>query len=182
MAILAALSVIAAIFHGYIMATNILVLCTHNSARSILAEAMINHWARRFGMDVRAFSAGSMPAGAINPIALEILTAAGVDTMGLASKRWDVFAVDNAPQMRVVITVCNNAAAEACPIWPGSPVRVHWGYADPSAAAGGLAGKRHAFEATRQAIGYRVLQLLALPFASLDDAPLREALMAIAKS
>jgi arsenate reductase (thioredoxin) len=164
------------------MATNILILCTHNSARSVLGEAMINHWAKRLGKDVRAFSAGSMPSGTINPMALEVLGAAGVDTVGLASKNWDVFAAGNAPPMRVVITVCDNAASEACPLWPGSPVMVHWGYADPSQASGGSTEKRREFEITRQAIGYRVLQLLALPFLSLDDASLRESLLAISQN
>jgi arsenate reductase (thioredoxin) len=163
------------------MATNILVLCTHNSARSVLCEAMINHWAKRLGKDVRAFSAGSMPSGTINPMALEVLSAAGIDTVVLASKSWEVFAAGNAPPMRVVITVCDNAAAQACPLWLGSPVQVHWGYADPSQVAGGPAEKRLAFEMTRQAIGYRVLQLLALPITSLDDAALRQALRAISQ-
>ncbi|MFN0304776.1 MAG: arsenate reductase ArsC [Burkholderiales bacterium] len=164
------------------MTTNVLILCTHNSARSVLGEAMVNHWSRRLDKDVRAFSAGSTPSGKINPIALEVLGAAGIDTVGLESKSWDTFARDNAPRMRVVITVCDNAAAEACPYWPGAPVSVHWGYPDPSDAVDGPAGKRQTFEMTRQAIGYRGLQLLALPLDRLSDAALSEALMTIATS
>lgn len=162
--------------------TNILVLCTHNSARSVLGEAMINHWAQRLGRNVRAFSAGSAPRGRINPLALDVLIAADIETTRLGSKSWDVYATVTAPPMRIVITVCDSAAAETCPIWPGSPVRVHWGFADPSDAEGGPRGKRHAFEMTRQAIGYRALQLLALPFHQLSDDGLRAALTTIAAS
>lgn len=158
------------------MTTNVLILCTHNSARSVLAEGMLNHWASKLGKDVHAYSAGSAPSGRINPFALEALTHAGVDTAGYRSKSWDEFVADTAPQMRIVITVCDSAAAEQCPLWPASPVKVHWGYADPSNAPGGDEGKRQAFELTRQAIGYRMLQLLALPLDRLSDTELRHAL------
>ncbi|WP_233886796.1 arsenate reductase ArsC [Paraburkholderia flagellata] len=164
------------------MTTNVLILCTHNSARSVLSEAMLNHWARKLGKDVRAFSAGSAPSGRINPFALEALMRAGIDTQGYRSKSWDEFAQDGAPQMRIVITVCDSAAAEACPFWPGSPVTVHWGYADPSNAPGGDEGKRQAFELTRQAIGYRMLQLLELPLDRLGNAELQQALDGILQS
>ena len=164
------------------MTTNVLVLCTHNSARSVLAEAMLNHLARRLGKDVRAFSAGSAPSGRLNPFALEALGHAGVDVAGCRSKSWDEFTGPGAPAMRIVITVCDSAAAEQCPFWPGSPVTVHWGYPDPSDAPGGDAGKRLAFELTRQAIGYRLLQLLALPLDTLDDALLQQELAAIARA
>jgi arsenate reductase len=164
------------------MTTNVLILCTHNSARSVLAEGMLNHWAQRLGKNVRAFSAGSTPSGRINPFALEALSNAGIDTRDYRSKSWDEFATDGAPQMRIVITVCDSAAAEQCPFWPGSPVKVHWGYADPSNAPGGDEGKRRAFELTRGAIGYRMLQLLALPLDRLNDAELRHALDNIPKS
>jgi arsenate reductase len=163
------------------MTTNVLILCTHNSARSVLAEGMLNALAARLGRDVRGFSAGSAPSGRINPFALEALGHAGVDTGGLHSKRWDEFAAAGAPEMRIVITVCDSAAKEACPYWPGSPVRMHWGYPDPSNAPGGDAGKRQAFELTRQAIGYRMLQLLQLPLETMDDAELQRALTAIAQ-
>lgn len=164
------------------MTTDVLILCTHNSARSVLAEGMLNHWAHKLGKDVRAYSAGSAPSGRINPFALEALANAGVDTQGYRSKSWDEFAADGAPRMRIVITVCDSAAAEQCPFWPGSPVKVHWGYADPSNAPGGDEGKRQAFELTREAIGYRMLQLLALPLDRLNDAELQHALNDILKS
>jgi arsenate reductase len=164
------------------MTTNVLILCTHNSARSVLGEAMLNHWAVKLGKDARAFSAGSAPSGHLNPLAIEVLTNAGIDVSGYHSKSWDEFAVEDAPSMRVVITVCDSAAAEACPYWPGSPVKVHWGYADPSDARGGDDGKRIAFELTRQAIGYRMLQLLALPLETISNADLQRALAAISGS
>ena len=164
------------------MTTNVLILCTHNSARSVLSEGMLNHWATRLGKDVRAFSAGSAPSGRLNPFALEALTNAGIGVDGYRSKSWDEFIGDDAPRMRVVITVCDSAAAEQCPYWPGSPVKVHWGYADPSNAPGGDEGKRAAFELTRQAIGYRMLQLLALPLGTLGDAELQAALTTIVES
>jgi arsenate reductase len=161
------------------MTTHVLILCTHNSARSVLAEGMLNHWAKRLGKDVRAHSAGSAPSGRLNPFALEALREAGVETTGYRSKSWDEFVGEGAPQMRVVITVCDSAAAEQCPYWPGSPVKVHWGYADPSNAPGGDEGKRLAFELTRQAIGYRMLQLLQLPLEAMGNAELQSALVDI---
>ena len=164
------------------MTTNVLILCTHNSARSVLGEGMLNHWAQQLGKDVRAFSAGSAPSGRINPFALEALSNAGIDTQGYRSKNWDEFVAQDAPQMRVVITVCDSAAAEPCPYWPGSPVKVHWGYADPSNASGGDDGKQQAFKLTREAIGYRMLQLLALPLESMSNADLQEALNRIQQS
>ena len=164
------------------MATNVLILCTHNSARSVLAEGMLNHWAAQLDAPVRGFSAGSAPSGRLNSFAVEALTKAGVDASGYRSKSWDEFVGAAAPVMRIVITVCDSAAAETCPYWPGTPVRVHWGYADPSNASGGDEGKRLAFELTRQAIGYRTLQLLALPLAALGDAELQEALLSISRS
>ncbi len=165
------------------MTVHVLILCTHNSARSVLAEAMLNHWAARLGRDIRAHSAGSAPGGRINPFALEVLTAAGIDTAGLRSKSWDEFAQPGAPPLSIVITVCDSAAAESCPVFIGEgdaqPVRVHWGYPDPSHAEGGDAGRRRAFELTRQALGYRLLQLLALPVENMDRDALRDALVAI---
>ena len=154
------------------MTTNVLILCTHNSARSVLAEGMLNHLAHKAGRDLRAYSAGSAPGGRINPFALEALERAGIATQGFRSKSWDEFAAPDSPRMRIVITVCDSAASEICPYWPGSPVKVHWGYPDPSNATGGDEGKRTAFELTRQAIGYRMLQLLQLPFEELDNAAL----------
>jgi arsenate reductase len=168
------------------MTLHVLVLCTHNSARSVLAEAMLNHWAARLGRDLRAHSAGSAPGGRINPFALEALGAAGIDTAGLRSKSWDEFAAPGAPPLSIVITVCDSAAAESCPVFIGAgdaqPVRVHWGYPDPSNAEGGDAGRRRAFELSRQALGYRMLQLLALPLEGMDRAALADALAAIGRS
>ncbi|MDQ5897593.1 MAG: hypothetical protein QG612_1679 [Pseudomonadota bacterium] len=162
------------------MTTHVLILCTHNSARSVLSEAMLNHWARQLGRDVRAHSAGSSPSGRINPHALQVLGAAGIDTAGTRSKSWDEFAAPGAPEMRIVITVCDSAAAETCPYWPGSPVKIHWGYPDPSNAP--EEQKAQAFELTRQAIGYRMLQLLQLPLETMDNAALQAALDAIWRS
>lgn len=162
------------------MTTNVLVLCTHNSARSVLSEGMLNHLARKLGKDVHAFSAGSAPSGRIHSRALEALANAGVPTEGLRSKSWDVFTEPGAPIMRVVITVCDSAAAEQCPYWPGSPVEVHWGYPDPSNAP--EAGRKEAFELTRQAIGFRMLQLLQLPLETMNDTDLQAALASISRS
>ncbi|MDY0746816.1 arsenate reductase ArsC [Paucibacter sp. R3-3] len=167
------------------MTINVLILCTHNSARSVLGEAMLNHWAKRLGKNVRAFSAGSAPSGRINPLALEALHGAGVDTTGYRSKSWDEFTAPTAPLLDIVITVCDSAAAESCPVFlggAGQPVKAHWGYPDPSDAEGGDDGRRRAFELTRQAIGYRMLQLLQLPLALMDRADLQRALGEIARS
>lgn len=158
------------------MTTNVLILCTHNSARSVLSEGMLNYWAQRLGKDVRAYSAGSAPTGRLNPFALQVLNQAGVDTSSYRSKSWDEFTGQGVPEMRIVITVCDSAAAETCPYWPGSPVKAHWGYPDPSNALGGDEAKRQAFELTRQAIGYRMLQLLQLPLDQMNNADLQKAL------
>jgi arsenate reductase len=166
--------------------THVLILCTHNSARSALAEGMLNHLAGRLGRDLRAHSAGSAPSGRIHPFALAALRGAGVDTGGLRSKSWDEFSRAGAPPLSIVITVCDQAAAETCPVFVGGaggePVRVHWGYPDPSNAEGGDEARRRAFELTRQAIGYRMLQLLALPIDTLDREALRAALLDIGRS
>jgi arsenate reductase (thioredoxin) len=171
------------------MTTHVLILCTHNSARSVLGEAMLNHLAARLGKDVRAHSAGSAPSGRINPFAIEALESAGIDPSGCRSKSWDEFSRDGAPPLSIVITVCDSAAAEPCPVFFGAtadqgapPLKVHWGYPDPSNAEGGEDGKRRAFELTRQALGYRMLQLLALPLASMDRQALHAALVDIGQS
>ena len=143
---------------------------------------MLNHHAERLKVDVRAYSAGSAPGGRINPLALSVLADAGISTQGARSKGWDEFTSPDAPRMRVVITVCDSAASETCPVWPGSPVRVHWGYPDPSNATGDMPMRHTAFDITRQAIGYRMLQLLRLPLASMDDAAILAALLEIARS
>ena len=164
------------------MTAQVLILCTHNSARSVLAEAMLNHWARKLGRDLQAHSAGSAPSGRVNPLALEVLAAADVDAGTPRSKSWDEFAAPGVVPLAAVITVCDSAAKEACPYFPGAPVQVHWGYPDPSHAEGGDDGKRLAFELTRQALGYRMLQLLALPIEAMDAAALRSALQALART
>jgi arsenate reductase (thioredoxin) len=168
------------------MTTHVLILCTHNSARSVLSEGMLNHLAARLGKDVQAHSAGSAPSGRINPFAIEALQNAGIETSGYRSKSWDEFSQDGAPPLSIVITVCDSAAAETCPVFfggsGGQPVKVHWGYPDPSNAEGGEEGKRRAFELTRQAIGYRMLQLLALPLEGMDRQALAAALLEIGKS
>lgn len=168
------------------MSLNVLVLCTHNSARSVLGEGMLNHWAAKLGRDVRGYSAGSAPSGRVNPLAIECLRNAGVDVAGFRSKSWDEFTGPEASPVDIVITVCDSAAAETCPIFhagPGrQPIKVHWGYPDPSNAEGGDDGKRRAFELTRQAIGYRVLQLLALDLESLDGPARHSALVGIARN
>jgi arsenate reductase len=165
---------------------NVLILCTHNSARSVLSEGMLNHWAKKLGKEVRAYSAGSSPSGRINPFAIEALQSAGVDTSGYRSKSWDEFSADGAPPLSIVITVCDRAAAEQCPVFFGrtgsQPVKVHWGYPDPSNAEGGDEAKRQAFELTRQAIAYRMLQLLALPLETVDRTALHAALVEIGRN
>jgi arsenate reductase (thioredoxin) len=140
----------------------VLFLCTHNSARSILAEATLNHVGRgRFS----AHSAGSSPREnqQPNPLALEVLREAGYATGGLRSKAWDEFAMPGAPAMDLVITVCDNAAGEACPIWPGHPATAHWGYPDPSEVKGTQEQRRAAFRATLQAVRSRIEMLVNLP-------------------
>lgn len=164
------------------MTTRVLILCTHNSARSVLGETMLNHLAAKLGQDVVAYSAGSSPKGQVNPYALKVLNAAGIDTSKVRSKSWDEFSKADSPKMDIVITVCDSAASETCPYWPGAPVKAHWGFPDPSNAEGGDTGKTIAFEITRQAIGYKLLQLLALPLGQLSAAELQNALNTISKS
>lgn len=167
------------------MTLHVLILCTHNSARSVLAEGMLNHWAERLRKDVRGHSAGSAPSGRINPFALEALGNAGIDTSGFRSKSWDEFTGSDAPPLSIVITVCDSAAAEACPVFASQtvhpPIKIHWGYPDPSNAEGGDDGKRRAFELTRQAIGYRMLQLLQLPLDTLQRSELEAELARIGR-
>jgi arsenate reductase len=152
---------------------NVLFLCTHNSARSILAEALLNHVGQgRF----RAFSAGSSPRDnqRPNPLALQMLQQAGVPTKGLRSKSWDEFAAPGAPTMDLVITVCDNAAGETCPFWPGHPATAHWGYADPSNATGSQTQRLEAFRQTMLAIRRRLDLLINLPPARLEKLSLEQ--------
>jgi len=144
---------------------NALFLCTGNSARSILAEAYLNHAGR--GRH-RAYSAGSHPTGRINPFALELLAEAGLPTSGLRSKSWDEFARPEAPKIDFVFTVCDSAAAEVCPIWPGQPTSAHWAISDPAAVAGGDDEKRRAFKDALAALSRRIDLFLALPVDKLE--------------
>jgi arsenate reductase (thioredoxin) len=144
---------------------NVLFLCTGNSARSILGEALLNQaGAGRF----KAYSAGSHPKGAVHPMTLEVLREAGIATVGLRSKAWDEFAVPGAPVMDFVFTVCDDAAGEACPVWPGQPMTAHWGIEDPARVAGSEFQRKAAFE---QALGFmrnRIAAFVNLPLASID--------------
>jgi arsenate reductase len=152
---------------------NVLFLCTHNSARSVLAEATLNHiGAGRF----RAFSAGSSPREnqQPNPLALQVLREAGISTDGLRSKSWDEFAVPGASQMDLIVTVCDNAAGEACPIWPGHPATAHWGYADPSDVQGDEARRHEAFRQTLLAIKARLDAFVNLPQEKLQKLSLQK--------
>ena len=146
---------------------NVLFLCTHNSARSILAEATLNHIG---GSRFKGFSAGSSPREnqQPHPIGLQTLRQAGISTDGLRSKNWDEFALTDAPHMDLIITVCDHAAGEVCPYWPGKPASAHWGYADPSAGDGTDAEKAEAFKATLHAIRRRPDLLVNLPADKLE--------------
>jgi protein-tyrosine-phosphatase len=158
---------------------NVLFLCTGNSARSILAEAYLN--ARGQGR-FRAYSAGSNPNGKINPFALELLGKHRIDSGGLRSKSWDEFAVPGAPQLHFVFTVCDNAAGEACPLWPGQPITAHWGVADPAAVQGSEEDKRKAFLKAFTELSTRINLMLALPMDKLDRQALTGKLKEIGKS
>ena len=150
--------------HGCVF--NVLFLCTHNSARSVIAEAILN----RTGKDkFRAFSAGSHPRGQINPFAIDLLRNLGYDISVFRSKSWDEFAAAGAPQMDFVFTVCDDAANEVCPFWPGHPVTAHWGLPDPSAAEGNEAEKRIAFVSTYRMLQRRIDAFISLPLASLEQ-------------
>jgi protein-tyrosine-phosphatase len=160
---------------------NVLFLCTHNSARSILAEATLNHIGKgRF----QAFSAGSSPRDnqQPNPLALQVLQNAGIPTEGLHSKSWDEFGKPDSPVMDLVITVCDNAAGEVCPYWPGQPATAHWGYADPSEVEGDEAKKREAFRQTLLALHRRLELLINLPPEKLARAMVQQAARDLARS
>jgi arsenate reductase (thioredoxin) len=141
---------------------NVLFVCTGNSARSILAEGLLNDPRMNRGR-FRAFSAGSQPAGVVQPLALEVLRAEGLDTGSFRSKSWDEFAQPGAPQIDFVITVCDRAAAETCPVWPGHPATAHWGVADPAAVRGDDATKRRAYEDAGRILRRRIELLTELP-------------------
>ena len=156
----------------------VLFLCTGNSARSIMAEAMANHLGRgRF----RAFSAGSHPNGQVNPWAIATLRRAGMPTEGLRSKSWDEFAAPNAVPLDFIITVCDNAAAEMCPVWPGMPATAHWGVPDPAGVSGNDEEKRAAFREAMTTLRRRIELLMALPLDKLDRLSIQEKLRQIAE-
>jgi len=158
---------------------NILFLCTGNSARSIMAEGLVNKLGEgRF----KGYSAGSHPAGRVNPLALETLADFGCETTGMSSKSWDAFAGPGAPQMDFIITVCDNAAGEACPVWPGQPMTAHWGFADPSHVEGSDAERRSAFTKTAQAIAHRIRLFLSLPIDKLDRLSIQKEIKAIGRT
>ena len=148
---------------------NVLVLCTGNSARSLIAETLIRELGAEAGF--KAYSAGSRPKGEPHPVALQVLAMNGHDVSGLSSKSWDKFAEPNAPEMKLVITVCGNAAGEICPIWPGHPCQVHWGVPDPAAIEGD--GALAAFEIAYRSLKARVEKLVELDVQSMEPAELR---------
>ena len=146
---------------------NVLFLCTGNSARSIIGEAVLNNPALNRGR-FKAYSAGSHPKGEVNPFALEVLQASDFPTEGLRSKSWDEFAAPGAPVMDFVFTVCDQAAAEPCPFWPGQPMTAHWGLPDPAAVQGSDVEKRKAFRDALMALGRRIELFTSLPLGKLD--------------
>ncbi|HUY20630.1 MAG TPA: arsenate reductase ArsC [Candidatus Binataceae bacterium] len=157
---------------------NVLFLCTGNSARSVMAECALNRLgAGRF----RAFSAGSHPKGAIHPDTLAILAGLGYRIAGLRSKSWDEFAAPDSPPMDFIITVCDSAAGEVCPLWPGRPITAHWGLPDPAAFVGSAEDRRVAFARTCRALEHRVRRLITLPLATMDAQELRRQMDEIGK-
>ena len=160
---------------------HVLFLCTHNSARSILAEALLNHLG---SSKFKAFSAGSSPKEnqEPNPLAIEVLNKEGVSTEGLKSKSWDVFALPDAPHMDLVITVCDNAAGETCPYWPGHPATAHWGYEDPSAGDASEDEKRMAFIKTMHLIRKRLEIFVNLPESGLSRLQIQQTARELSQS
>jgi protein-tyrosine-phosphatase len=158
---------------------NVLFLCTGNSARSILAEAYLNRAGKgRF----KAYSAGSEPGGRVNPFALELLEKSGIDTAGLRSKNWNEFAAPGAARMDFVFTVCDSAAAEPCPYWPGQPMTAHWGVPDPAAVDGSDEEKRRAFRSALAVLSTRINLLMNLPVEKLDRLAIKKRLDEIGAS
>jgi arsenate reductase len=158
---------------------NVLFLCTGNSARSIMAECLLNRLGRG---KFRAYSAGSMPAGAVNPLALNLLRKTNYDVSQLRSKSWDEFAKPNAPKLDFVFTVCDNAAKEVCPIWPGQPMTAHWGLPDPAAAEGTEAERAFAFDDCFRMLNQRISIFVNLPIESLSRLSLQQHLDEIGKA
>jgi protein-tyrosine-phosphatase len=152
---------------------NVLFLCTGNSARSILAEVLINRWGQG---KFKGYSAGSHPKGEVHPLALELLRSRGVPTDGLRSKGWDEFARPGAPALDFVFTVCDNAAGEVCPIWPGQPMTAHWGVEDPAATEGSVAERRRAFLHAYSLLESRIKPFSYLPLRTLDRMRIQESI------
>ncbi|HEY2686464.1 MAG TPA: arsenate reductase ArsC [Steroidobacteraceae bacterium] len=158
---------------------NVLFLCTGNSARSILAESLLNDRGQgRF----KAFSAGSFPKGQVHPLALELLSRMNLPTDNLRSKSWDEYAAPGAPPIDFIFTVCDNAAGEVCPVWPGKPMTAHWGIADPAAVEGSQSDRASAFRKALQELESRIKLFVALPIESLDQMALKEKLRAIGRA
>ncbi len=157
---------------------NVLFLCTGNSARSILAEALIDHWGKGH---FKGYSAGSFPKGQVHPLAQRLLADLGLRTQGLRSKSWNEFAAPGAPVMDFVFTVCDQAAGEVCPIWPGQPMTAHWGVPDPAAATGSEAKRVLAFREALSALERRIKIFTSLPIAKLDRMTLRSQMEAIGR-
>jgi len=157
---------------------NVLFLCTGNSARSIMAEAILNHSGKA---DFAAFSAGSHATGRVRPEAIQQLKGAGVATAGLRSKNWDEFAIAGAPQMDFVITVCDSAAKEVCPIWPGHPMTAHWGVADPASVVGTPEEIARAFRNAYVTLERRISLLVSLPLGSMDSVAVQKEIQRIGR-
>jgi arsenate reductase len=157
---------------------NVLFLCTGNSARSILAESILNRLGKG---QFHAFSAGSHPSGAVNPFALELLRKLDFPTQGLRSKSWDEFASPSSPHFDFIITVCDNAAGEACPVWLGRPTSAHWGIPDPAAVQGSDDEKRAAFDRAFKSMESRIERFLRLPLSSMDHGGINREMAAIGK-
>ncbi|MCB5944098.1 arsenate reductase ArsC [Acidocella sp. KAb 2-4] len=157
---------------------NVLFLCTGNSARSIMAEALLNHWGQG---KFRAYSAGSHPKGVVQPGALSLLASLGLPTEGLRSKNWEEFAKPGAPEMDFIFTLCDQAAGEACPAWPGQPVTAHWGQPDPAAVQGSAMEKAQAYRDALRMLENRIKIFVVLPFESLDRIALAQRSAAIGR-
>jgi arsenate reductase len=158
---------------------NVLFLCTGNSARSILAESVLNHRGKN---SFRGFSAGSFPKGEVHPRALKLLQGLDLPTEGLRSKSWNEFAKPDAPVMDFVFTVCDQAAGEVCPVWPGQPITAHWGMPDPAAVEGSEIERQQAFRDTLRALESRIKLFIALPMAALDRMSLARQVEAIGRT
>lgn len=158
---------------------NVLFLCTGNSARSIMAEKMMEHWGKG---KFKAYSAGSHPSGKVNPFAIQLLQSRGLSTEGLRSKSWDEFAVAGAPQFDFIFTVCDNAAGETCPVWLGHPMTAHWGVEDPAAVEGSDDEKIRAFRRICSYLENRIKLFAALPLEKLDNMRIKQELDAIGKT